>query len=115
MLDLNEMKSGPIKKSVLITRIAERNPNLTFEDVDVAIRLIIDILAKNISERNRIEIRGFGVFRVDYRKPRIARNPKTGEKVYIDGYYYPRFKPGLELKNIISRSRFKESPADKDQ
>ena len=51
------------------------------------------------AQGERIEIRGFGSFSLHYRAPRTGRNPKTGDKVELEGKYVPHFKPGKELRD----------------
>jgi len=61
---------------------------------------MVDTLATG----DRIEIRGFGSFSLHYREPRIGRNPKSGEKVELEGKYVPHFKPGKELRDRVNAS-----------
>jgi integration host factor subunit beta len=49
----------------------------------------------------RIEIRGFGSFQINYRPPRTGRNPKSGEKVPVPEKFVPHFKPGRELRKRV--------------
>ena len=51
----------------------------------------------------KIELRGFGSFRLRKREPRQGRNPKTGDKVDVPPKKVPYFKPGKELKDLINR------------
>lgn len=68
--------------------------------------VVIDILLKNIvdalSRGEKIELRGFGSFRVRQRAARKGRNPKTGEQVSVPAKRIPYFKPGRELKELIN-------------
>jgi DNA-binding protein HU-beta len=57
-----------------------------------------------IAEGKRIELRGFGVFKYKSRKPRLARNPKTGEEVHLDKRYVPVFKPSPDFLNKVNLS-----------
>jgi integration host factor subunit beta len=50
---------------------------------------------------HRIEIRGFGSFGLNYRPPRVGRNPKSGEKVQVPDKYVPHFKAGKELRERV--------------
>ena len=52
----------------------------------------------------RIELRGFGSFRIRQRRSRQGRNPKTGDKVDVPAKRIPYFKPGKELKELINSS-----------
>ncbi len=55
-----------------------------------------------LAGNERIEIRGFGSFSLHYRAPRVGRNPKTGDKVELEGKYVPHFKPGKELRDRVN-------------
>jgi len=88
-------------KSELINRLAERNPHLVATDAELAVKTILDAMMQNLVEGKRIEIRGFGSFSLNYRPPRVGRNPKTGEKVSVSGKYVPHFKAGKELRDRV--------------
>jgi DNA-binding protein HU-beta len=55
-----------------------------------------------LKEGNGIEIRGFGSYKVKKKNARKARNPKTGEKVFVDEHYVPTFKFSKEFKEIVN-------------
>ena len=85
-------------KSELIERLVGRHLMLKGKDLDVAVKLIIDAIARRLTQGHRIEIRGFGSFSLRYRRPRVGRNPKSGENVTVPGKYVPHFKAGKELR-----------------
>ena len=58
-------------------------------DVEQAVRMILERMAKALVSKQRIEIRGFGSFSLHYRAPRTGRNPKTGDSVTLSGKYVP--------------------------
>jgi len=91
-------------KSELIARLAERFPQLVAKDADYAVKMIIDAMTDALSRGDRIEIRGFGSFALNYRPPRIGRNPKSGEKVSVPQKYVPHFKAGKELRERVDIS-----------
>ena len=68
-------------RSELIDALAARFPQLTELDAGVAVKELVDAIAQELIKGRRIEIRGFGSFSLNYRRPRTGRNPKTGEKV----------------------------------
>ena len=74
--------------------------------VDTVFQSIIDALNRG----EKIELRGFGSFRLRQREPRKGRNPKTGDKVDVPPKKVPYFKPGKELKDLINQSPFGEEP-----
>ena len=88
-------------KSELIARLAERFPQLVAKDADFAVKMILDALTAALVRGDRIEIRGFGSFALNYRPPRIGRNPKTGDKVQVPAKYVPHFKSGKELRERV--------------
>lgn len=88
-------------KSELIERLAERFPQLVAKDADFAVKMILDAMVDSLSQGGRIEIRGFGSFALNYRPPRVGRNPKSGEKVRVPQKYVPHFKAGKELRERV--------------
>jgi len=88
-------------KSELIARLAGRYPQLVAKDAELAVKTILEAMSKSLSQGQRIEIRGFGSFSLNYRPPRVGRNPKTGEKVTVPQKYVPHFKAGKELRERV--------------
>ena len=89
-------------KSELIEKISAEQSQLSAKDVELAVKMIMDHMADALSQGERIEIRGFGSFSLHYRAARSGRNPKTGQKVQLDGKYVPHFKPGKELRERVN-------------
>jgi integration host factor subunit beta len=88
-------------KSELIARLAERNPRLVARDADEAVNTMLDAMTDALAGGQRIEIRGFGSFALNYRPPRIGRNPKSGDRVQVPAKYVPHFKAGKELRERV--------------
>lgn len=88
-------------KSELIAKLAARFPQLVVKDAELAVKSILDAMAEKLTAGERIEIRGFGSFSLNYRPPRLGRNPKTGEKVQVPEKYVPHFKAGKELRERV--------------
>lgn len=76
-------------------------PLITKRDVGIIINRFLKEITKNLSRGEKIELRGFGVFKTRMKKARTARNPKTGEAVNIPARIVPVFKPSKELKEIV--------------
>ena len=91
-------------RSELIELMASQQNQLTTKDVELAVKLMIDHMAKSLTSGERIEIRGFGSFSLHYREARQGRNPKTGDAVELEGKYVPHFKPGKDLRERVNRS-----------
>jgi integration host factor subunit beta len=88
-------------KSELIVRLAARFPQLVAKDADYAVKMILDAMSESLSSGGRIEIRGFGSFALNYRPPRVGRNPKSGERVSVPEKFVPHFKAGKELRERV--------------
>ena len=89
-------------KSELIETLTRRQPHLKADDVDLAVKTLLEMMGGALSTGERIEIRGFGSFSLHYRPPRMGRNPKTGESVALPAKHVPHFKPGKELRERVS-------------
>lgn len=85
----------------LIKILSKKQKHLAKKDVELAIRSLINIMGFSLSSGERIEIRGFGSFNLNYRPPRSGRNPRTGEQVNISAKYVTYFKPGKELRKRV--------------
>ncbi len=88
-------------KSELIAKLANRYPQLVVKDAELAVKAILDAMAQGLATGQRIEIRGFGSFDLNYRPPRVGRNPKSGDKVQVPEKYVPHFKAGKELRERV--------------
>lgn len=88
-------------RSDLIEALAARFPQLTAQDAEVAVKELLDAITEALVKGQRLEIRGFGSFSLNYRPPRTGRNPKTGEKVDVAAKHVPHFKPGKELRERV--------------
>lgn len=91
-------------RSELICALAERFPQLAAKDAEIAVKEILDAITDALISGNRVEIRGFGSFALNYRPPRVGRNPKTGEKVSVPEKRVPHFKAGKELRQRVEQS-----------
>lgn len=106
-----EKKSDNVTKAEIVDKIAEQT-GLTKLEVKTVVESFLEGILNSMSERRRIEIRGFGVFSVKSRKPRMARNPRTGDSVELKARYAPVFKASNDFiaevdANIKARSEKK--------
>ena len=90
-----------INKKDLIELIAKEQDQLPYRDIELSVKTIIKSMVNSLRKGERIEIRGFGSFSLRYRKPRVGRNPKSGQSVSIEERYVPHFKPGKNLKERV--------------
>ena len=91
-------------KSELIEILAQKQIQLAYKDVELAVKTMIDHMGTTLANGERIEIRGFGSFSLHYRPPRVGRNPKTGDSVELAAKYVPHFKPGKEMRERVNNS-----------
>ena len=89
-------------KSELIEILTQRQAHLKADDVDLAVKSLLEMMGGALAEGERIEVRGFGSFSLHFRPPRTGRNPKTGDAVALSGKHVPHFKPGKELRERVS-------------
>ncbi len=89
-------------KSELIERIAEKIPQLSCQDVELAVKALIEHMVERLASGERIEIRGFGSFSLRFRPARIGRNPKTGAPAALPPKHVPHFKPGKALREAVT-------------
>ena len=97
------MTNAPVHmtRSELIKKLAAHFPQFTVKDAELSVTVILSAMADNLSRGGRTEIRGFGSFCINYRSPRMGRNPKNGVSVPVPGKYVPHFKAGLELRERV--------------
>jgi len=89
-------------KSVLIEKVAEKVEGLTRNQTEIVVETVFESIKKALMQGEKIEIRGFGNFRLKTRNPRKARNPKTGEAVEVPGKKVLYFKVGKALKESLN-------------
>lgn len=97
-------------RSELIERISQRyqdEEDMNHQDVELAVKGIIERIARALARGQRVEIRGFGSFSLAHREPRVGRNPRTGQSVALGAKYVPRFKAGKALRDAVDDSRKK--------
>jgi integration host factor subunit beta len=96
----NEAKT--ITKAELVEDVANA-AELTKKDAERLVEIVLDSIVESLSSGEKIELRGFGSFRVRERGARRGRNPKTGAPVNIPAKRVPYFKPGKELRELINK------------
>lgn len=93
-------------KAELVEDVA-RAAELTKKDAERLVEIVFESIIETLNQGEKIELRGFGSFRVRERGARRGRNPKTGDPVDIPAKRVPYFKPGKEMKELINE----ETPA----
>jgi integration host factor subunit beta len=99
----NHDAAGVMTKAELVDEVA-RVVQLTKKQAETIVNIVFDSIVDSLRSGQKIELRGFGSFRLRSRKSRTGRNPKTGEKVEVPSKKIPYFKPGKELKELINKT-----------
>jgi integration host factor subunit beta len=94
------MKIG-MTKAELVEEVA-RTTQLTKKHAEMIVNTVFESIVSSLKDGEKIELRGFGSFRIRDRGPRIGRNPKTGDKVNVPPKRIPYFKPGKDLKELLN-------------
>ncbi|MFQ6675406.1 MAG: HU family DNA-binding protein [Fidelibacterota bacterium] len=87
-----------------IVDVVAKATGLTKVETEAVMDGIVNTIIAALQENERVELRGFGTFSVKKRDPRRARNPGTGEVVYLPERYVPAFKPSALLKARINKT-----------
>jgi len=91
-----------VTKKEIVKKISEDIGLTQLKTKDIVQRTLDAIIHTLVSE-GRIELRNFGVFEVKRRAPRKARNPKTGDKVFVPSKNVVTFKPGKEMEELVRK------------
>ena len=75
---------------------------LSKKDAENVVNTVFSQIMEALKSDDKIELRGFGSFRVRRRRSRLGRNPKTGDRVDVPSKRIPYFKPGKELRDLIN-------------
>ena len=84
-----------------IVRTISEEIGLTQLKTKEIVQKTFDAIVEALVEERRIELRNFGVFEVKRRAPRKARNPRTGDKVFVPEKFVVTFKPGKEMEQRV--------------
>ncbi len=93
-----------MSRPLIIKKIKEKNPELNNLDIENILDIFCDNIERVLATGNKVELRGFGTFFVSKIKEKYsARNPKTGEIIYVPEKNKVRFRPSKKLKNLINK------------
>lgn len=88
-------------KAELVEKVAEEI-DLTKKETERIVNIVFGCIVDALRQNDKVELRGFGSFRVRHREPRDGRNPKTGTTVHIPAKKVPFFKAGKELREMVN-------------
>ena len=87
-------------KAELVEKVSA-NIHLTKKQTEAIVNILFNSITEALSQGDKVELRGFGSFRIRSRNPREGRNPKTGDTVHIPAKKVPFFKAGKELREMV--------------
>ena len=90
-------------KSALIEKVTEKAGGLTKKQVETIANVIFEGMKEALAKGEKIEIRGFGNFRIRHRNAKIARNPRSGEKVQVPPKKVLHFKIGKSFHDSLNK------------
>lgn len=88
-------------KADIIELVAKRS-DLPKKQAEMVVNTVLMSVVEALDAGEKVELRGFGSFRMKMREARTARNPKTGEKVQVEQKKVPYFRAGKELRELIN-------------
>ena len=95
-------------KAELVERVANQI-NLTKKQTEVVVNTVFSSITESLAEGKKVELRGFGSFRIRQRNARVGRNPKSGQKVDVPSKKVPFFKAGKELRELVDEREAEEA------
>ena len=94
-----------IVKSKLLKQISNNWPNIKKKILEKFFNIFLDEIKNSLKRGDRVELRGFGMWSTNIQKPRLSRNPRTGEKVHTHKKIKIRFKMAKELFNKLNNEK----------
>jgi integration host factor beta subunit len=95
-----------------LARSIGKQHNLTQKEAVRVVDAILETISDALADGEKVELRGFGSFTVKKRPGRTARNPKTGDKVYVPAKVTPAFKASKALKKLLDETDVAVEPED---
>lgn len=93
--------SRGMTKAELVDEVA-RNTDLTKKHAELVVNTVFESIVDSLRDGEKIELRGFGSFRIRNRNSRVGRNPRTGAPVHVPAKRIPYFKPGKDLRELLN-------------
>lgn len=89
-------KADLIEEVAAVSRLSKKSS-------EVVVNTFFESIVGSLQRREKIELRGFGSFKLRQRRARVGRNPKTGERVEVPAKLVPYFKPGKDLRELVNQ------------
>ena len=101
--------NGTLTRAALVVQVADA-AGLTKKRAEIIVDSLFGSIAEALRQGEKVELRGFGSFRLRHRGPHSARNPRTGAQVDVPSKRVAYFKPGKELKELLNRELAQAGP-----
>jgi len=89
-------------KAELTEALVEKIDRITKKEAELIVNVVLKSISDSLASGDKVELRGFGSFKIKERRSREGRNPKTGEKVFVEAKKVPYFKAGKELRERVN-------------
>ena len=108
------MTNGSLTKAELVVQVADAT-GVTKNRAEIIVDTVFSSIVEAVHRGEKVELRGFGSFRIRHREPRRGRNPNTGDQVNVPSKRVAYFKLGKELKALINRQPVQHVPPPMSQ
>ena len=98
------MEDGKLMTKADLIAEVSRAAELSKKDAENIVNVFLDRIVEALKDGEKIELRGFGSFKLRRRNSRIGRNPRTSEAVQVPAKKVPYFKPGKDLRRLINKA-----------
>ena len=85
-----------------IVDVVSNATGLTKVETEAIMNGIMSTIIESLANNKRVELRGFGTFGIKHRMPKKARNPGTGDPIYLPERYVPTFKPSKLMRSRVN-------------
>ena len=93
-----------MSRQELVNQLKRKNPNLSKIEIEIVIDTFSECILESLKQGRNVELRGFGTFCIKKIKENYsARNPKTGELIYVPEKNKVRFRPSKKLKDFVNK------------
>jgi integration host factor subunit beta len=90
-------------KAELVEKVSDKI-HLTKKQTELVVNTVFQSITDSLSDGKKVELRGFGSFRIRERNARIGRNPKSGAQVDVPAKRVPFFKAGKDLRELVDKN-----------
>lgn len=98
VLGMGEFDQGGVMTKAELVESISAKTGVSKKDTGIIVNLILENISRALVQKDKVELRGFGSFKVKSRRSRMARNPRTGDSVAVPAKLVPYFKASNELK-----------------